>query len=443
MGNLDCNMGDANDACNVGIQYLGGNNVGTKILKNKFYDNYLGIYIKHANADTSETGAEIAYNYMYDNTHGMYGVPVYVNYHDNLLVGCDFMFGDNGGGISGHYSTINHNTVYGTGKGIYLISQGSDVSGDTGAIHGMTITNNIFTAKTTESYAAGNTQTLQTSWDYNMYGDDAAIGAHDLGMTTPTFSGGSTYPNYYVLTAESAGYQDGSDGADLGADVSQVYGYSGSDTIAPTVSSVNSDKANGTYTVGEVIDIDVTFSEAVTSTGNVTMTCETGDTDRTCTFTVTNGTTGTCNYTVQAGDTSADLNCVVSGTIADQSSNAMSVFTATTTLAANKAIVIDTMAPVVSEFTIPATSGTRLVTISSFTCTGSPTGYIMNESAEAPAASAEGWTGTAPTSYTFGSDGEKTLYGYCKDLAGNVSTGVSDTVTVTTSAIIKAPFVIQ
>jgi len=241
MGNLDCNMGDANDACNVGIQYLGGNNVGTKILKNTFYDNYLGIYIKHANADTSETGAEIAYNYMYDNTHGMYGVPVYVNYHDNLLVGCDFMFGDNGGGISGHYSTINHNTVYGTGKGIYLISQGSDVSGDTGAIHGMTITNNIFTAKTTESYAAGNTQTLQTSWDYNMYGDDAAIGAHDLGMTTPTFSGGAnpTTVAGYSLTSESGGYHAGSDGKDMGADVTLVWSGEVDYTPSATLSGIS------------------------------------------------------------------------------------------------------------------------------------------------------------------------------------------------------------
>ena len=216
----------------------------------------------------------------------------------------------------------------------------------------------------------------------------------------------------------------------------------GADTTAPTVTDVSSDKANGSYTTGEVIDIDVAFSEPVTSTGNVTMTCETGDTDRTCTFTVTNATTGTCNYTVQAGDTSADLNCVVSGTIADQASNAMSVFTATNTLAANKALVIDTTAPTVDAFTVPETSATRLVTSSTFTCTGA-SHYIMNESAVAPLASADGWTATAPTSYTFGSDGAKTLYGWCKDTAGNVSTSVSDTVTVTTTGVIsKAPFII-
>jgi len=121
------------------------------------------------------------------------------------------------------------------------------------------------------------------------------------------------------------------------------------DSTAPTISSVSSDKTNGSYTVGEVIDIDVTFSEAVTSTGNVTVTLETGSTDRTCTFTVSSATTGTCNYTVQVGDTSSDLTVSsISGTIADASANAMSNFVPTTNLAANKALVIDTTAPTIS-----------------------------------------------------------------------------------------------
>jgi len=118
---------------------------------------------------------------------------------------------------------------------------------------------------------------------------------------------------------------------------------SAADETAPTVLSVNSDKANGTYGVDEVIDIDVYFSEVVTSDGNVTVTLETGDTDRTCTFTVTAASTGTCNYTVVDGDISADLEVkTIAGTIADAAENAMSVFTPTTNLAANKDIVIQT-----------------------------------------------------------------------------------------------------
>lgn len=117
------------------------------------------------------------------------------------------------------------------------------------------------------------------------------------------------------------------------------------DTTAPTITSVSSNKSAGSYTVGEIIDIDVVFSENVTSTGNVTVTLETGATDRTCTFSVSNASTGTCDYTVQAGDTSSDLDATISGTIADQSANAMSNFTPSTGLAANEALIIDTTAP--------------------------------------------------------------------------------------------------
>mgnify|MGYP001263521003 CR=1 FL=1 len=124
------------------------------------------------------------------------------------------------------------------------------------------------------------------------------------------------------------------------------------DTSAPTITSVSSDKANGTYGVGEVIDIDVTFSKPVSSTGNVSVTLETGATDRTCTFSVTSDTTGTCNYTVQAGDTSSDLTVSsISGTIADLDGHAMTNFVPTTNLAANKALGIDTAGPVLSSIT--------------------------------------------------------------------------------------------
>ncbi len=120
------------------------------------------------------------------------------------------------------------------------------------------------------------------------------------------------------------------------------------DTTAPTITSISSSKTNGTYNAGTVIDIDVVFSEAITSTGDITITLETGDTDRTCTFTATNEATGTCNYTVQAGDTSLDLDATISGTIADQAGNALSNYTPTTTLAASKALIIDTTAPIVA-----------------------------------------------------------------------------------------------
>ncbi|OGY31212.1 MAG: hypothetical protein A3C02_04830 [Candidatus Andersenbacteria bacterium RIFCSPHIGHO2_02_FULL_45_11] len=150
---------------------------------------------------------------------------------------------------------------------------------------------------------------------------------------------------YYVLIDATA-FDDTSSNSYAGISSTTAWSFTTADETAPTITNVSSDKANSSYTTGEVIDIDVTFSEAVTSTGNVTVTLETGDTDRTCTFTVSSSTTGTCNYTVEAGDTTSDLTVsTISGTIDDASSNAMSNFVPTTNLAANKALVIDTTAP--------------------------------------------------------------------------------------------------
>jgi len=145
----------------------------------------------------------------------------------------------------------------------------------------------------------------------------------------------------YYIQIDATAFQDVS--ANTYAGISDTTSWSFTTGSAPTITSISSDKTNGTYGVGTVIDIDVTFSQAVTSTGNVTVTLETGVTDETCTFAVSNATTGTCNYTVQAGDTTADLDASISGTIADTSGNALTNYTPATSLATNKALVIDTV----------------------------------------------------------------------------------------------------
>lgn len=115
-------------------------------------------------------------------------------------------------------------------------------------------------------------------------------------------------------------------------------------TVEPVVklSNISSDKANDTYRPGDIIDIDLTFSDVVTSTGNVTVTLETGTTDRTCTFTVTKSKTATCNYTVQRGDTAADLNVLsVVGTLKDGLDKAVPSLVPVKNLADNKNLKID------------------------------------------------------------------------------------------------------
>ena len=69
---------------------------------------------------------------------------------------------------------------------------------------------------------------------------------------------------------------------------------------SPTVLSVTSTTANGSYKVGSpIIPIQVTFSEIVNVTGVPTIELETGTTDRLATYSSGTGTTTlTFNYTI-------------------------------------------------------------------------------------------------------------------------------------------------
>jgi len=62
------------------------------------------------------------------------------------------------------------------------------------------------------------------------------------------------------------------------------------------------------------------------------------------------------------------------------------------------------------------------------------TGYLITEGSTSPGASATGWNVSPPSSYTFASAGTKTLYAWAKDAAGNVSSSLNATVTVTSSS---------
>ena len=95
----------------------------------------------------------------------------------------------------------------------------------------------------------------------------------------------------------------------------------------------------------------------------------------------------------------------------------------------------DTSPPTVSAFTIPATSTALTVPISSFTATDdvAVTGYLVSESSAPPLATADGWSTSAPSSYTFATAGSKTLYAWAKDAVGNVSSSRNASVTINTS----------
>ncbi len=96
---------------------------------------------------------------------------------------------------------------------------------------------------------------------------------------------------------------------------------------------------------------------------------------------------------------------------------------------------IDTTAPVITAFSLPASSSSLTVFITSFTASDNVgvTGYMLTESSVAPAAGAAGWSAAAPGYYTFAVADISTLYAWAKDAAGNVSSASSAQVDTTPS----------
>jgi parallel beta-helix repeat protein len=98
-----------------------------------------------------------------------------------------------------------------------------------------------------------------------------------------------------------------------------------------------------------------------------------------------------------------------------------------------KAIVtVDNTLPTISSFSIPTTSASLIVPVNSFSASDNfaVTGYKITETSNAPNANDAGWNTIAPSSFTFVSEGTKTLYAWAKDATGNVSKSVSAQVVI-------------
>ncbi|WP_439749030.1 Ig-like domain-containing protein [Ectopseudomonas mendocina] len=221
-------------------------------------------------------------------------------------------------------------TTAGTGYDRVVVNGTVDVSGAALAV--------------THGYAAGSGDS------YTVIVNDAAD------AVTGTFSG----------VSEGGKFNATGNGTEL---TTSYIGGSGNDLtltapIAPTVTSVSSSTANGTYKIGDVITVTVRFDSAVNVTGTPTLTLETGTTDRVLNYVSGSGTdTLSFSYTVQAGDSSADLDYVSSsalslngGTIKD-GANQNAILTlaapgAAGSLGANKALVVDGVRPAATSITL-------------------------------------------------------------------------------------------
>ncbi|MBF0584412.1 MAG: DUF4347 domain-containing protein, partial [Magnetococcales bacterium] len=325
----------------------------------------------------------------------------------------------NTGGLTINYSTISNNTALGSSgdaAGLY-----NDNSGKTTAINNSTIYNNraddiggglrnaagtmnltsctVYgntsgtggglawnsgTVTLSKTIIAGNTLTNGTANDvsgtvdatlgYNFIGTNSTATGLTNNVNNNTVGTGTTTgvldPLLTVVAGSSPAYFSSSNTtiATLGAGDNR-------DNTAPTVSSVSSSTADGSYKAGSSISITVTFSESVivnTTGGTPYITMETGTTDRNASYSSGSGSsTLVFTYTVQAGDTSSDLDYTTtsalalnSGTIKDAAGNS-AVLTlaspgAVNSLGNNKAIVIDTTAPTqtVGSVAISADTGT-------------------------------------------------------------------------------------
>ncbi|MEF3691918.1 MAG: LamG-like jellyroll fold domain-containing protein [Candidatus Moraniibacteriota bacterium] len=103
--------------------------------------------------------------------------------------------------------------------------------------------------------------------------------------------------------------------------------------------------------------------------------------------------------------------------------------------AASLDILIDTIPPVITAFSVPTNSTSLTVSVSNFAATDSNAvaGYLVTETNTIPDLSNSGWSSVPQTSYTFYSEGTKTLYAWAKDSAGNISVSSSATVSVSSA----------
>ena len=200
-------------------------------------------------------------------------------------------------------SSTTANGTYGIGEVINLtIGFSEDVVVDTSS---GTPTLQLETGSTDRyaTYSSGSGSSTLT-FQYRVQDGDNTSDLDQFSSTALTLNGGviaDAAGNPAILTLAEPG-QTGS----LSANADLVVSANG-----PTITGVASSTADGTYTIGDVINLTIGFSTAVdvdTSSGTPTLQLETGSTDRYAIYSSGSGSsTLTFQYTVQEGDSSTDL----------------------------------------------------------------------------------------------------------------------------------------
>jgi VCBS repeat-containing protein len=203
-------------------------------------------------------------------------------------------------------------------------------------------------------------------------GASGTVGVTGSGTTYTVTISGVTGAGTIGISVAAGTALDAAGNANLASSASTTF------TVIPppTIASLSSTTANGSYNATTLIPLTVTFSAAVTVTGTPTLALNSGGS---ASYASGSGTsTLTFNYTVGATDNATDLDCssttalsLAGGTISATTGGTAATLTlptpgAANSLGANKALVIDTTPPTILSINrlTPSgqTTGTNTVT---------------------------------------------------------------------------------
>ncbi len=165
-------------------------------------------------------------------------------------------------------------------------------------------------------FAVVSTPFSVTVGDFN--GDDKAdlatanIGSDNISVLLSDGSGSFGTPTPFAVGTQpfsvTVGDFNGDDKADLATANRNSNNVSVLLNNTPEITAVSATTPDGSYGVGDPIDITITFDAAVNVTGTPRVQLETDTTDQYATYTTGTGTTTlTFQYTIQASDNSTDL----------------------------------------------------------------------------------------------------------------------------------------